>query len=360
ILVLDEPTSMLTPIETKRLFALIKSLKQEGKSVLIITHHLEEAIEVSDRITVMRQGEVVRVLNEDEVEEFKVNPEKGIQTLASLMVGREVLYEFENRSPPPKDDIELMRIEELYVANDMADDVVNGVSLFVKENKILGLAGISGNGQRELIEAILQIRKARKGRVIIRGKEMSDASINEVRESGLSYIPEDRSKAMVFDMSVRENLILNHYAANPGFFLNADSLIEKTDRLIEEYDIKTPSPLTPIRSLSGGNRQKVVVARELSHTYSKGNLILIAENPTIGLDIGTTQFVRQEILNIKNDGAAVLLVSSDLSEIMSLSDEIAVIYKGKIMGVVKIHETSREQIGAMMGGISIEKEERVK
>jgi simple sugar transport system ATP-binding protein len=322
--------------------------------VLIITHHLEEAIEVSDRITVMRQGKVVRVLDEKEINEFKMSPEKGIQTLASLMVGKEVLYEYKMPSTPSQEGKEMMRIEDLYVTNDMADDVVNGVNLVVKENRILGLAGIAGNGQRELVEAILQIRKMRLGKVIIRGEEMTNASINDVREFGVSYIPEDRSKAMVFDLSVRENLILNHYSSNPGMFLQVEKLIRKTDQLIEEYDIKTPSPLTPISSLSGGNKQKVVVARELSHSYSEGNLILIAENPTIGLDVGTTQFVRQEILNIKEAGAGVLLISSDLSEILSLSDEIAVLYKGKIMGVVKASETNREEIGAMMGGVSLE------
>jgi simple sugar transport system ATP-binding protein len=270
-----------------------------------------------------------------------------------------VLYEYKKQPSLSQEETELMKIEDLHVMNDMADDVVNGISLVVKEGKILGLAGIAGNGQRELVEAVLQIRKARKGKVIIRGKEMSNASINDVREFGVSYIPEDRSKAMVFDLSVRENLILNHYTSSPGLFLQVESLIDKTDQLIEEYDIKTPSPLTPIRSLSGGNRQKVVVARELSHSYPEGHLILIAENPTIGLDIGTTQFVRQEILNIKASGAGVLLVSSDLSEIQSLSDEIAVIYKGKLMGLVNADETNREDIGAMMGGIEIKMKEEV-
>ncbi len=354
ILILDEPTSMLTPPETRKLFTLIGSLKSQGKSTVIITHHLDEAIEISDRITVMRQGKVVEVFDEEGVKKLKEDPDKGKQILATSMVGKEVLYDLKKDSSRLTDVNILMKCENLIVTNDMGDRVVRGISLVVKENQILGLAGIAGNGQRELIEAIYLLRKSESGKIAIRGKDITNKNIKEIRKSGISYIPEDRSKAMVLDLSVRENLILNSYYEGSGPLLQSKAIIEKTEKLIEDYAIKTPSPFTPMRSLSGGNRQKVVVARELSREYPGGNLLLIAENPTIGLDVGTTQFVRQELLKQRTSGVGILLVSSDLSEILSLSDEIAVIYKGRIIGTIDTVLANREMVGLMMGGVSLD------
>ncbi|MHA2142338.1 MAG: ABC transporter ATP-binding protein [Candidatus Thorarchaeota archaeon] len=350
IIILDEPTSMLTPPEVENLFALMKSLKGEGRSIVIITHHLEEAIRISDRITVLRNGQVVSALDEKEVKRLKGSPEDGRRELARLMVGKDTLYDLARK--PMKSGDAIINVKNLHVDNDMGDLVVKGVSFEVRENQILGLAGIAGNGQRELLEALVHWREAKSGDVVLHGEDITNKPVSKIRELGVSYIPENRKKAMVLDLSVRENLMISYYSETDGPFIERSRMVELTDELIERYAIDTPSPLAPMRSLSGGNKQKVVVARELSRRPPQGsNLFLIAENPTSGLDIATTQFVREELLKVRESGAAVLLVSSDLTEILTLSDEIAVIYKGEIIGKVRTDDTTREAIGLMMGGV---------
>ncbi len=387
ILILDEPTSMLTPSEVENLFSLLESLKSERKGIIIITHHLEEAIRISDRITVLRNGKVVSSLDEKEVSKLKKSIEGGKRELARLMVGKDTLYDLK-RNPMKSGDM-VLKVEELTVNNDMGDQVVNGVSIDVRENQILGIAGIAGNGQRELLEAIVHWRHVNSGRVILHGNEITNNPVAKIRKLGISYIPENRKKAMVLDLSVRENLMLSYYSEttlrnNKGsklnglkkrirsihpigekmlawfesHFIDREAIVEITDKLIEQFAIDTPSPLAPMRSLSGGNKQKVVVARELSRRPKEGTkLLLIAENPTFGLDVATTGFVREELLKVRESGAAVLLVSSDLTEIMTLCDEIAVIYKGEIIGRVSTDETTREAIGLMMGGVIPESNE---
>ncbi len=356
ILILDEPTSMLTPPEVENLFALLESLKSEGKGIIIITHHLEEAIRISDRITVLRNGQVVSSLDKKKVAKLKKSITEGKRELARLMVGKDTLYDLK-RNPVKSGDV-VLKIESLTVNNDMGDQVVNNISIEVRENQILGLAGIAGNGQRELLEAIVHWRDASSGKVILHGTEITNKSVAMIRKLGVSYIPENRKKAMVLDLSVRENLMMSYYSESEGPFIDRDAIVELTDKLIERFSIDTPSPLAPMRSLSGGNKQKVVVARELSRRPKKGTkLLLIAENPTFGLDVATTGFVREELLKVRESGAAVLLVSSDLTEIMTLCDEIAVIYKGEIIGRVSTDETTREAIGLMMGGVIPESSE---
>jgi len=339
---------MLIPQEVEELFGLLKRLKAEGKSIVIITHHLNEAIEISDRITVMRKGEVVETLDEQQVEWLKQDVDKGIKKLARLMVGREILYELDKEKVQPGGLV--LKLEDLKVKNDMGAVVVKGVNLELKNNQILGLAGIAGNGQKELIEGILHLREVESGVVYIHNENMTGKPIKAIRENNVSYIPEDRRKAIILDLSIRENLLLNDYDQYPGFFLRQDEIVEKTNRLIEQFDIRAPSPLTPMRNLSGGNKQKVIVAREMSRDLIDKELILLAENPTVGLDVATTQFVREQLLQVKKNGS-VLLVSSDLTELLSLCDEVAVIYEGEIMGVAKANETTREEMGLMMGGI---------
>lgn len=358
ILILDEPTSMLTPLETTKLFKLTGKLAAEGRSVIIITHHLEEAIEFCDRISVMRHGKIVETIDENRVAEFRKNMDLGQQKLANLMVGKEFLYSLEEGDPEKsKSNKILLNVSDLSTINDMGDQVVHNVSFNAYKSEILGLAGIAGNGQKELIEAILTLRKKTNGTVRI-GEDDLDiddqsflTSITQMRKQGVAYIPEDRSKALVSDMSIRENLLLNNYKDNPGFFLNINEIVAQTDSLIEEYQIKTPSGDTPISSLSGGNKQKVVVARELSSFKQERDFLIIAENPTIGLDVGTTQFVRQNLLDMKNKGAGILLISSDLSEIVSLSDRVAVMYKGEIIGILDRENATREKVGLLMGGV---------
>ena len=355
IIILDEPTSMLTPAETNSLFKLLMSLRESGKSIVIITHHLEEALRISDRITILRQGKVVETLDTHKAKQEWKSQDEGMRQLASLMVGREVLYQLER--PPLEAGNVIVNVSDLYTKNDMGDEVVKGVSFQLKENQILGIAGIAGNGQRELIEAILHWRKAESGNVLIRGKDMTNKPIKEIRDLGIAYIPEDRRKALILDLSIRENLILNSYQESQGFIIDDKSIVSQTEDLIKRFNIVTPSPLVPVRTLSGGNRQKVVVAREFSLKPPENQkLILIAENPTFGLDIGTTQFVREELLKMRTMGAAIILVSSDLTEILTLSDEIVVMYKGEVMGTVKAGKATRQNIGLLMGGAGLEED----
>jgi len=350
ILILDEPTSMQTPLEVERLFSLIETLKAQGKSVVIITHHLGEAIRISNRITVLRGGKVVDTLDEVRVEAMKKEPEKGARELAQLMVGREVLYDLERKGL--QEGPIVLATQDLRVNNDMGVQVVNSVSFKVRGNQILGIAGVAGNGQRELVESIVHWREATGGNIHLHGEVITNKPIKEIRDRGVSFVPENRKKALILNMSVRANLMISYYADTPGLFVDREAMIKKTDGLIKRFSIETPSPLAPVRSLSGGNRQKVVVARELSRQPPKGEqLLLIAENPTFGLDVATTQFVRQELLKMRTAGAAVLLVSSDLTEIMTLSDMIAVMYKGKIIGVLDASSATRESVGLLMGGV---------
>jgi ABC-type uncharacterized transport system ATPase subunit len=362
IIILDEPTSMLTPIEIDRLFILLNNLKAQGKSIIIITHHLEEAIDHSDRVTVLRHGKVVETLDTEKAREQWSSHDDAIRHLAKLMVGKEVLYELQRKKlDPGKIASEFI---DIHTNNDMGDRVVNGITLTLKENQILGIAGISGNGQRELVEAILHWRRVEHGHVLIHsvdslGKssvvDVTNRPIKTIRDFGIAYIPEDRRKALISDLSIRENLMLNSYRESDGLYIDEEAITKKTDALMDIFKIKAPNALASIQSLSGGNKQKVVVARETTLVPPAGQkLILIAENPTFGLDVGTTQFVREKLLRLREEGGAIMLISSDLTEILSLCDIIAVIYKGTIIGVLKSHEATREKIGLMMGGTVIE------
>ncbi|MFW9929479.1 MAG: ABC transporter ATP-binding protein [Candidatus Thorarchaeota archaeon] len=352
VIILDEPTAMLTPNEVDSLFKLLFSLKERGKSIVLITHHLEEAIKFSDRITVLRNGKVVEMIDVKNTENLWSSQEEGIRYLANSMIGKEILYELSHSFIKPGKIV--MYVEDLVVKNDMGDIAVNKTSFQLRENHILGLAGIAGNGQTEIVESILHWRKIESGRVFIHDVDVTNKSINDIRNLGVAYIPEDRNKALILDLTVRENLSLNLYRGNNRFFIDKNSVVSKTNNLVQRFNIKTTSPLVPIRTLSGGNRQKVVVAREVSITPPQNsNLILIAENPTFGLDIGTTQFVREELLQLREAGAAILLVSNDLTEILSLSDEVAVLYKGRITGTKLRDEFNRQKIGLLMGGSEI-------
>ncbi|MFV2015745.1 MAG: ATP-binding cassette domain-containing protein, partial [Candidatus Heimdallarchaeota archaeon] len=248
-----------------------------------------------------------------------------------------------------------VKMENMVVSNDMGDEVVSGINLSLYSNQILGLAGISGNGQQQLIEAFLNLRSKIDGKIQIRGVDTANKSIREIRDSGIAYIPEDRRKAMIPGMSIRENLILNTYKDSSGLFIDNQDVVKNTEELMAKYSIKAPSSLSLVSSLSGGNKQKVVVARELSREHIDGGLIIIAENPTIGLDVQTTQFVREQLLKKRDEGAGILLVSSDLGEILSLSDTIAVIYNGKIIGTISGKEATSNSVGLMMGGITTRK-----
>jgi len=353
IIILDEPTSMLTPPEVDGLFALLESLKAEGKAIVIITHHLEEAIRISDRITVLRRGQVVDTLDEGRVQKLKSDPQQGVRELARLMVGKETLYDLKRQELKPGQIV--LETRDLSVENDMGIQVVTNVNLGARAGEILGIAGIAGNGQRELLESIVHFRVAKTGKILWHSDagelNITNMSVGAIRELGVSYIPENRRKAMVLDLTVRENLMMSYYSDSKGLLIDRDAMIQLTDELIEQFSVDTPSPLAPMRSMSGGNKQKIVVAREISRKPVQGSRrLLIAENPTFGLDVATTQFVREELLKQRDSGAAVLLVSSDLTEILTLCDRISVIYNGEIIGTLTSEEATRESVGLMMGG----------
>jgi simple sugar transport system ATP-binding protein len=228
---------------------------------------------------------------------------------------------------------------------------VKNVSFKLKENSILGLAGVAGNGQAELVEAILNWRKKESGKVIVRGLDMTNASIKTLRDQGIAYVPENRKKALVSELSLLENFMLNSYRDSGSFFNDVEAIVSETHHLIEKFNIKVPNPQVPVNTLSGGNKQKVVVAREFSQKAPNGHqIILIAENPTFGLDVGTTQFVREQILKLRSIGVSILLISNDLTEILTLSDEVKIMHKGEIKGSFSRSEATREKIALIMGG----------
>jgi ABC-type uncharacterized transport system ATPase subunit len=340
ILILDEPTSVLTPQEVEGLFSAIRALKQQNKSVIFISHKLKEICEICDRITVLKKGKVVGT-----VETIETTPEN----LAEMMVGRQVFSKFKKRDV--KTGRAVFRVEGLRVSDDRKVLAVNGISFEVNEFEIVGLAGIEGNGQSELVEALIGVRKLDSGQIYLNGKPISNFSAHERIDKGIAKIPEDRQKrGLILDFSVSENLILGrHYKSpftNSWWRLDSEEISVFSDKLIQEYSIKTPSKDTLVRHLSGGTQQRVVIAREFSAEPG----FVIASQPTRGLDVGATEFVRKKLVEMRDKGCAIFLVSADLDEIMALSDRIAVIYEGKIVAIKNCHETNEFELGLLMTG----------
>jgi len=338
LLILDEPTAVLTPQEIERLFEIVNNLKAEGKAVIFITHKLAEVIRIADQITVMRRGKVVAT---------KAPGETSPPDLARLMVGRPVLLRVE-KGPAHPGDV-LLEVDGLRVEDDHHHMALDGVALAVRAGEILGVAGVEGNGQTELVEAIVGLRPARAGRVTIAGRDMTHATTHR-RLHDLSHIPADRQQmGVILDMSVADNLVLPTYDRAPfarGLVRALDAIRSFAARTIKTYDIRVERPEQRTGSLSGGNQQKVVVARELA-TDPK---ILIAAQPTRGVDVGSIEFIHRRIVDQRDRGLAVLLVSSELDEVLSLSDRVAVIYRGRIAAVLEGDQIERERIGLLMAG----------
>ncbi len=344
ILILDEPTTNLTPIETKELFHTLRELKKRGKTIIFITHKLREVLEVTDRITVLRRGKVV-----GRTETTKATPEM----LAKMMVGREVVMKIEKKPAKPGEPV--LIVKDLWVKNDLGEWAVKGLSFAVCSGEIFGIAGVEGNGQTELVEAITGLRRVEKGQVILMGKDVTNKSPSELYRLGLSHIPEDRHKlGLVLDMTVSENSILGIHRLRKflGRLLNLKwRVIDKHAReIIKRFEIVAPGTRAPVRSLSGGNQQKLVVGRELS----KSPQVIVAAQPTRGLDVAATEYIRKLLIKMRDEGKAVLLVSADLDEILQLSDRMAVMYEGEFMGIAKPEELTEERIGLMMGGYKME------
>jgi len=340
VLILDEPTAVLTPQEVEGLFRTLRHMREEGHAIVFISHKLNEVLSISDRITVLRGGQVVGTVPAAEATRTG---------LARMMVGREVVFRLERPEVEPGEV--MLEIRDLWAMGDRGVPALRGVNLEVRAGEIVGLAGVSGNGQRELAEVIVGLRRPQRGAVRIGKTDVTGWPPAALIGLGLSYIPEERIRdGGVPEFSVEDNLVLKDHPFPPfsqGIFLNFPEMAHYADRLIKDFDIRTPSRRTPLKSLSGGNIQKLILARELSRSPK----VLIAAQPTRGLDISATEYVRRRILEQREKGTATLLISDDLDEILSLSDRIAVIYEGRIMGVVKSEEADIEELGLMMAGV---------
>ncbi len=339
VLILDEPTSVLTPGEIGELFATLRRIAKEGRAVILITHKLDEALAICDRTTVLRRGKVVKTV---------CTSKTSKRELAKMMVGREVLFRLE-RKWVEKGGV-VLEVRNLHAQNDKGLPAVKGVSFTICEGEIFGVAGVAGNGQRQLVEVITGLRKATKGKVLILGEAVTNRHPREIADKGVAHIPEERMRmGLVPNMSVAENLILKNYRHSPfsnEIFLNFASIGQEAEKMISQFDIVTPSKETPAKLLSGGNIQRLILARELSENPR----LIVASHPTYGLDVGATEQIRLLLLKQRERGAAILLVSEDLEEIMSLSDRIAVMFEGKIAGIVDAEGVKKEEIGLMMAG----------
>lgn len=340
ILILDEPTAVLTPQEVNEFFKIVHSLVDQGKSIIFITHKLKEVLAIADRVVVLRGGRVVGSTTPEEATE---------NSLASMMVGREVILKVDKEPSQPGKVV--LDVENLRVMDDRKLMAVDGVSFEVREGEILGVAGVQGNGQTELVEALNGLRDVEAGRILISGKDVTGTSPKNIREGGSAHVPEDRqSDGLILSFPVMENLVMNTYYEPPfakGVILQWEEIKDAARERVRQFDIRTPSIDVPVSNLSGGNQQKVIVAREFSRPIN----LLIAAQPTRGLDVGSIEYIHSRIIQKRNEGCAVLLVSSELDEIMSLADRIAVMFSGKIIETLLVGEATKEKLGLLMAGV---------
>ena len=339
ILILDEPTAVLTPSEVEDVFAIFRRLADDGRGLVFISHKLQEVLDLSDQITVLRHGRVTG---------DTTPAESDRHDLAQMMVGREV--KLAPDKAPVQTGSSLLVIKDLFVRGDRGTHAVKGVDLEVKAGEILGIAGISGNGQPELAEAIAGLRTPDAGSIQINGRETTSFTPDQIRQAGLSYVPEERMKdGVVGQFDVKENMILLNHGEPPyckNGFLNFKHIRKHSEELVKEYTVKTPSIDTTTKNLSGGNIQKLIMARELSAEPK----VLLASQPTRGVDIGAAEYIHEQIAGQRERGTASVVISEDLDEVMALSDRIAVMFEGKIMGIVKRENATRNSIGLMMTG----------
>jgi simple sugar transport system ATP-binding protein len=343
LLILDEPTAVLTPQEVNELFTTLRQMSRDGHALIFISHKLHEVLDISDRVTVLRDGHEIGT---------RLTSEISKTDLARMMVGREVILKQE-RAKIEKGEVRLA-LNGLQAKGDRGTEALKGVNLEVHAGEILGIAGVSGNGQRELAQVITGLRPATGGRVLLDSTDITGQTPAQVIGRGISYIPEERMRdGMIKEFSVAENLILREHGQKPyaraGFF-DFRAISRRSKDLIQSFNVKTPSQETPVKNLSGGNIQKLLLARELSRRPR----VLIASQPTRGLDIGATEYVHRRLLEQRAEGTAILLISEDLDEILSLSDRIAVIYEGQIMGVIPQEEATPEKLGLLMAGVGSE------
>jgi simple sugar transport system ATP-binding protein len=338
VLILDEPTAVLTPQEAGDLFRVMRSLVTDNRtSIVFITHKLHEVFQVADRIVVLRQGKVVGSLAPGEA--------TG-ESLAAMMVGRPVLLRVEKGPARPGDAV--LRLRDLQVLSDRGLPAVDDLSLEVRAGEILGIAGVQGNGQTELVEALTGLRPPVGGSIDLLGRDVTHANARQLVDSGAAHIPEDRQKhGLVLSYPVADNLVLRSYERPPfarGIRIMREAIMRFAQRVAKEFDVRARSVRVPAGTLSGGNQQKVIVARE----FTRGGRLLVAAQPTRGVDVGSTEFIHRKLVEARDGGMAVLLISAELDEVLSLADRIAVMYRGKIAGLVDGAEATPELLGYMM------------
>ncbi|GEL04079.1 ABC transporter ATP-binding protein [Rummeliibacillus stabekisii] len=342
MLIFDEPTASLTPQEINELIQIMKRLIKEGKSIILITHKLKEIMDVSDRVTIIRKGQGIGTVTTAET-----NPDQ----LAEMMVGRQVVFKTEKTTAHPKDVV--LNIENLTVQDNRGIDRVKDLSLAVRAGEIVGIAGIDGNGQSELIEAITGLRKVKSGQISLNGKDITGKKPRKITESGIGHIPQDRHKhGLVLDFPIGHNIVLQTYYQSPvskGGIIDYKRVNSIARNIIEEYDVRTPSEMTQARALSGGNQQKAIIGREINRDPD----LLIAALPTRGLDVGAIEFIHKRLIEQRDKGKAVLLISFELDEVMNVSDNIAVIHDGSIIDTVSPKETTEQELGLLMAGHSL-------
>ena len=341
MLILDEPTAVLTPQEADDLFKVMQGLADQGKSIIFITHKLREVLAIADRITVLRRGRVVG---------SALPAESTDRSLAAMMVGRDVVLQVNKK--PAQPGAPVLVVNGLTVRDDRGILTLNDVSLEVCAGEVLGIAGVQGNGQTELVEAITGLQTLTSGSVKLLDRDITAHSPRAITESGVAYIPEDRKgTGLVLSYSICDNLVLSSYYNPPfttGLTLNQAAMRSNAEELIKTFDVRTPSAQTSAGSLSGGNQQKIIVARE----FSRANKLLLAAQPTRGIDVGSIEFIHNSIIAQRDAGVAVLLVSAELDEVLSLADRVAVMYHGKIMATLPAAEATRERVGLLMAGVS--------
>lgn len=342
ILILDEPTAVLTPQEVEEFFAILRLLKSQGKTIIIITHKLKEVMEISDRVSVMRKGQLIGSVLTKETNEHK---------LATMMVGREISLKVD------KQDMQrgkaVLKIKDIYAPSKMGKNIegLKGVTLDIHQGEVLGIAGVDGNGQTELLEVLTGLRKITSGEITLNDEDITKLSPRKIKEKKIANIPEDRhQRGLVLKNTIAENLIMGYHYKKPfnsRGFLNRKVIDENARKCIKEYDIRPANKDIKVRAMSGGNQQKVIIARE----FELNPELLIASQPTRGVDIGAIEFIHKKIIEYRNKNKAVLLISADLQEVMSLSDRIAVIYEGKIVKILDAKGATEEELGLLMAGI---------
>jgi ABC-type uncharacterized transport system ATPase subunit len=341
IVLLDEPTSFLTRIETEKLFESLKRMAGEGRAVVFVTHRIDEVMAIADRITVMKLGKVVATRLRSEVTQNE---------LAMLIIGREVLYKVQKI--PTQIGLPILQLSNVSVKGDSGTFVVRDATFELRAGEILGVAGVAGNGQRELDEVITGMRKPQSGKVVLDGRDVTKGNPDEVRRAGVAHVCEEHRTGFIFDFSLKDNLILSPFLAErfkKGLLLDESKLREKTRDLLKEYNVVASSEDAPLRSLSGGNRQKFLLARELFW----GPRVIIANNPTKGLDIAAAEYIRNVLIKQKAESKAILMISADLDEVLDMSDRIAVMAQGRIVKVVETKDADINELATLMTTSSI-------